>query len=151
MIRVFWAHQLMNFHFLATGYAFSRLFLCIDQLPRPHPNSGRLGYLFAAMPFHAFFAVLVTTSDCLVAGTYYQYLDVPWGDLHRTQEAAGMVALIGGELPMLVVVVALVMQWARQDSALTRSGSGPREGAFDAEDDAYDGPLEELSDRERIR
>src|SRR5699024_11651530 len=89
---------------------------------------------------------LVTPSVRLVAGTYIPYLDVPWGDLHRTQEAAGMVALIGGELPMLVVVVALVMQWARQDSALTRSGSGPREGAFDAEDDAYDGLLEERSE-----
>lgn len=151
MMRVHWAHQLMNLHFLATGYAFYSLIIGIDRLPRPLPHIGRLGYLFAAMPFHAFFAVLVTTSDSLVAGTYYQYLDVPWGDLHRTQEAAGMVALIGGELPMLVVVVALVMQWARQDSALTRSGSGPREGAFDAEDDAYDGLLEELSDRERIR
>ncbi|MGP5078674.1 cytochrome c oxidase assembly protein [Brachybacterium alimentarium] len=149
MMRVHWAHQLMNLHFLVTGYAFYSLLIGLDRPPLPLPHIGKLGYALAAMPLHAFFAVAITSSDALIAGTYYQYLELPWADLWETQEAAGAVALIGGEIPMLIAIIALVIQWARQDSAETRRGNRPLDRGLDTEFDAYNDMLEKLSDRER--
>lgn len=149
MMRVHWAHQLMNLHFLVTGYAFYSLIIGIDRPPRPLPHIGKLGYAFAAMPFHAFFAVAITSSDALVAGTYYRYLELPWADLWETQEVAGAVAWIGGEIPVLIAIIALVIQWARQDSAETRRGDRPLDRGLDTESDAYNDMLQKLSDRER--
>ena len=61
------------------------------------------------MPFHAFFGIIVMSSEVVIAETFYQYLDLPWAnDLLATQYLGGGIAWAGGELPLLIVVIALV-------------------------------------------
>src|SRR5699024_11841952 len=42
MMRFHWAHQLMNLHFLVTGYAYYSLIIGVDRPPRPLPQIGKL-------------------------------------------------------------------------------------------------------------
>lgn len=119
MMRYHWSHQLMNLLFLMVGYLYYDLLIGNDSPPRPLPHIGKLGLVLAAMPFHAFFAVIVMTrsSDSLIGKTFYRYLDVPWvEDLSADQYLGGVIAWVAGEIPLLLVVVVLLIQWSRQDA-----------------------------------
>ena len=151
MMRFHWAHQLMNLHFLVTGYAYYSLIIGVDRPPRPLPQIGKLGYTFAAMPFHAFFGVAIYSAPTLFAQTYYDYLDLPWADLWEAQKMAGAVAWAGGEIPLIIAVVSLSFQWARQDDREARRRDRHLDRGFDREFDAYNDMLKKLSDRERTR
>ncbi|MDN6302230.1 MAG: cytochrome c oxidase assembly protein, partial [Brachybacterium sp.] len=151
MMRFHWAHQLMNLHFLATGYAYYSLIIGVDRPPRPLPHIGKLGYTFAAMPFHAFFGVAIYSSPTLFAQTYYDYLALPWANLWESQKMAGAVAWAGGEIPLIIAIVALCIQWARQDDKEARRRDRHLDRGLDTEFDAYNDMLKRLSDRERTR
>ena len=151
MMSVHWAHQLMNLHFLATGYAYYSLIIGVDRPPRPLPHIGKLGYTFAAMPFHAFFGVAIISAPSLFAENYYRSLALPWADLERSQQTAGAVAWAGGEIPLIIAIVALCIQWARQDDKEARRRDRHLDRGLDTEFDAYNDMLKKLSDRERTR
>lgn len=151
MMSVHYAHQLMNLHFLLTGCAYYSLIIGVDRPPRPLPHIGKLGYTFAAMPFHAFFGVAIISAPSLFAENYYRSLDLPWADLERSQQTAGAVAWAGGEIPLIIAIVALCIQWARQDDKEARRRDRHLDRGLDTEFDAYNDMLKTLSDRERTR
>ncbi|RSM69404.1 copper resistance protein CopD [Amycolatopsis sp. WAC 01375] len=139
-----WAHQVMKAHFLITGYLFAWVVVGTDRTPRELPHLARLGMLFAVMPFHAFFGVALMSSQTVIGYTYYHYLDLTWvGDLLADQRLGGGIAWASGELPMVVMVVALLAQWARSDERKARRTD--RRG--DDELDAYNAMLAELAAR----
>ncbi|PWH07901.1 cytochrome c oxidase assembly protein [Brachybacterium endophyticum] len=147
MMRYHWAHQLMNLHFLIVGYLYYSLIIGVDRPPRPLPHIGRLGYILAAMPFHAFFGVAIISSSTILAETYYTYLDLPWADLAHSQQVAGSVAWAGGELPLVIAIIALGVQWSRQDDVEARRRDRHIDRGLDDEFDAYNEMLKKLSDR----
>ncbi|MBK0331666.1 cytochrome c oxidase assembly protein [Brachybacterium sp. MASK1Z-5] len=147
MMRYHWAHQLMNLHFLLVGYLYYSLIIGVDRPPRPLPHIGRLGYILAAMPFHAFFGVAIISSSTILAETYYTYLDLPWADLAHSQQVAGSVAWAGGEVPLVIAIIALGVQWARQDDVEARRRDRHMDRGLDDEFDAYNEMLKKLSDR----
>ncbi len=115
-MRYHWAHQLMNLHFLVSGYVFFWLVIGVDRPPRSLPHLARLGMMFAVMPFHAFFGVILMNKQTVIAETFYRYLSLPWmPDLLSDQRLGGGIAWATGEIPMIVVVVALLVQWGRHD------------------------------------
>ncbi|WP_409465351.1 cytochrome c oxidase assembly protein [Amycolatopsis sp. GA6-003] len=115
-MRYHWAHQLMNLHFLVSGYVFFWLVIGVDRPPRSLPHLARLGMMFAVMPFHAFFGVILMNKQTVIAETFYRYLSLPWmPDLLSDQRLGGGIAWATGEIPMIVVVVALLAQWGRHD------------------------------------
>lgn len=114
-MRFHWAHQAMNLHFLGVGYLYYSLVIGVDRPPRPLPYLGRLGFVFAAMPFHAFFGIILMTSTVIYAQDFYDNLWLPWADLPASQYAGGGIAWAGGELPLIIVIIALSIQWSRQD------------------------------------
>ncbi|MFK0244172.1 cytochrome c oxidase assembly protein [Amycolatopsis azurea] len=137
-----WAHQLMKAHFLLSGYLFAWVVVGTDRTPRRLPHLARLGMLFAVMPFHAFFGVILMSTQTVLGYTYYHYLALPWaGDLLADQRLGGGIAWASGELPMVVMVVALLAQWARSDERQARRAD--RRG--DGELDAYNAMLAELA------
>ncbi|WP_307793338.1 cytochrome c oxidase assembly protein [Amycolatopsis sp. MtRt-6] len=139
-----WAHQLMKVYFLVTGYLFAWVVVGTDRTPRPLPHLVRLGMLFAVMPFHAFFGVILMSKQTVLAWTYYHYLALPWaGDLLADQRLGGGIAWAGGEIPMVVMVVALLVQWARDDERKARRAD--RRGEADL--NAYNAMLAELAAR----
>jgi putative copper resistance protein D len=150
-MRYHWAHQAMTLHYLAIGYVFYALIIGVDAPPRPLPHIGKLGLVLAAMPFHAFFGVVVMTSDTLLAGTYYRYLDIPWiGSLASDQYVAGGVAWAAGELPLIVVVIALVTQWAKQDSRQAKRIDRHADRGLDDDYEQYNAMLGKLTARDAV-
>lgn len=148
-MRYHWAHQAMTLHYLAIGYVFYALIIGVDAPPRPLPHIGKLGLVLAAMPFHAFFGVVVMTSDTLLAGTYFQYLDIPWiGSLAHDQYVAGGVAWAAGELPLIVVVIALVTQWAKQDARQAKRIDRHADRGLDDDHEQYNAMLSKLTTRD---
>lgn len=148
LIRYHWAHQAMNIHFLIVGYLFYGLVIGVDRPPRPLPPIGKLGFVLAAMPFHAFFGIILMTATTPIAENFYRTLDFPWmGDLMEQQYLGGGVAWAGGELPLLIVVTALGIQWARQDQREGKRKDRHLDSGVDDEFDAYNRMLEDLAAR----
>lgn len=141
-----WSHELMRVHFLVTGYLFAWVVVGTDRTPRRMPHLARLGVLFAVMPFHAFFGVIVMSKQTVIAATYYHYLALPWaGDLLADQRLGGGIAWASGELPLIVIVVALLVQWSRDDERRARRADRSGEAEFDA----YNAMLAQLAQRGR--
>lgn len=147
-MRFHWAHQLMNVHFLIVGYLYYSLIIGVDRAPNPLPHIGKLGYVLAAMPFHAFFGVILMTSGVIIAEDFYTYLGIPWANLEAQQYLGGGVAWAGGEIPLLIVIVALCVQWARQDAKDATRKDRHFDTGRDAEYDVYNEMLQRLADRD---
>lgn len=150
-MRFHWAHQLMNVHFLIAGYLFYGLVVGVDRPPRPLPHIGKLGFVLAAMPFHAFFGViLMMANGDWIAKNFYLYFGLPWTDLEASQYLGGGVAWAGGELPLLLVILALGVQWSRQDAKEARRKDRHIDSGRDEEFDDYNKMLETLASRRQI-
>ena len=57
------AHVAMNLHFLLSGYLFYWVVIGIDPTPRPIPQLGKLAMVFASLPLHAFFGVVLMSTQ----------------------------------------------------------------------------------------
>ena len=146
LVRYHWGHEFMAVHFLITGYLFFWGIIGIDPGPRRLPFIGRLGLLFAVMPFHAFFGIALMTMTSIVGGGFYSYVNLPWlASLIDDQHLGGAIAWGSSELPILVVVIALVAQWARQDRRTAARDDRHAEAGYTEELDAYNAMLKELS------
>lgn len=147
-MRFHWAHQFMNVHFLIIGYLFYSLVIGVDRPPRPLPHIGKLGFVLAAMPFHAFFGViLMTAGGDVIAENFYLYLGLPWTNLEASQYLGGGVAWAGGELPLLLVIIVLGIQWSRQDAKEARRKDRHMDSGRDEEFDDYNRMLDKLASR----
>lgn len=142
-----WGHQLMNLHFLLVGFLYYSLIIGVDRTPRTLPHIARLGMALAIMPFHAFFGVILMNNETIIARDYYTILDMPWADLAAAQEMGGAVAWAGGEIPALIVVVALGLQWARQDKKEAIRRDRHIDSGRDTEYDDYNRMLARLGQR----
>lgn len=148
-MRYHWAHQIMNVHFLIVGFFFYSLVIGVDRVPRPLPYIGKLAMVLAAMPFHAFFGVIVMTSDTVIGAQFFHYIQIPWaGNLHADQVVAGGIAWAAGELPLIVVVIALVTQWARQDRREATQTDRHLDEGLDDSYDVYNEMLQKLASRD---
>ncbi|MGC7101839.1 cytochrome c oxidase assembly protein [Amycolatopsis lurida] len=143
-----WAHQLMNLHFLVSGYVFYWLVAGVDRPPRPLVHPAKLGMLFAVMPFHAFFGVILMSTSTVIAGTYYRHLSLPWvGDLLTDQRLGGGIAWAAGELPVVIVLIALLRQWAAADQREAVRTDRRLDSGDDDRLTAYNAMLAELAGR----
>lgn len=144
-----WAHLAMNAHFLLVGYAFFWPIIGIDPAPRRLPHLGKLGLLFASMPFHAFFGIMLMNSAEVVGGGFYRALALPFvPDLLADQQLAGSMAWASGEVPLVVVLVALLVQWARADDRDARRTDRRADADGDADLVAYNAMLSRMGGRD---
>jgi putative copper resistance protein D len=146
LVQYHWGHELMAVHFLLTGYLFYWGIIGVDPGPRRLPFIGRLALLFAIMPFHAFFGIAMMTQTSAVGGDYYRMLDLPWvQNLSDDQRLGGAIAWGASEVPLVLVVVALVTQWARQDRRTSSRSDRHSDAGYDDDMDAYNNMLRELA------
>lgn len=146
LIGYHWGHLLMNAHFLIVGYLFYWAIAGVDPGPRRLPHPGRLGMLFAIMPFHAFFGVVVMSTATVIGARFYTNLQLPWEiDLLADQHRGGGIAWVSGEVPVLLVVGALLTQWIAQDRR-TAVRTDRRDDTYgDSDLAAYNAMLAELA------
>jgi putative copper resistance protein D len=141
-----WAHVLMNVHFLLVGALFFWPIIGVDPAPRRLPPAARLGIVFASVPFHAFFGVALMSSHSLIGGDFYRTLALPWlSDPLRDQQLGGGLAWASGEVPLLLVVIALLVQWSRQDERSARRDDRRADADGDADLGAYNAMLRRLA------
>lgn len=142
-----WAHLAMSTHFLIVGLLFYWPVIGIDPSPRRLPHLARLGMVFASLPFHAFFGVILMSTQTVIGEQFYSALALPWtADLLADQRLGGGIAWAAGELPLLVVLIALLVQWSRADEREARRADRRADADGDAELNAYNAMLRQLAD-----
>lgn len=120
LMRSVAGHDYMLCHFLAVGLLFFWPIMGIDPAPHRSPYVIRILELFAAMPFHAFFGVAVMMSSSLLTTTFANP-PASWGiNPGSDQSTAGGLAWGFGELPTLIVLLILFMQWSKSDEREAR-------------------------------
>ncbi|MDN5759271.1 MAG: cytochrome c oxidase assembly protein, partial [Tomitella sp.] len=149
-VRAPWGHEWMTAHFLITGYLFYWPIVGIDPGPKRLPHVGRLGVLFAIMPFHAFFGIAVMSMSGALGDTFYSALGIlgPAAIDHQ-QTVAGGIAWASGELPLLMVFLSLAVQWGRSDQRTAARHDRQADRYGDDELDSYNAMLKELQDQRR--
>ena len=141
-----WAHVGMNLHFLLVGLLFFWPLVGVDPAPRRWPPAARLGIVFASVPFHAFFGVALMSANTVIGGAFYRALALPWvPDPLADQKLGGGLAWASGEIPLLLVLIALLVQWSRQDERTARRDDRRADADGDADLTAYNAMLRRLA------
>ncbi len=140
-------HVVMQVHFLLAGYLFAYVVLGLDPAPRTLPPWVRLGMVLVAMVLHSFFAVPIMMSDSAFGLEYYSQVQPPWlTDQVADTKVAGGIAWGIAEVPTLLLLLVLGIQWAQSDDreAKRRDRRVDRSGS-DSELDAYNERLARMN------
>jgi cytochrome c oxidase assembly factor CtaG len=142
-------HVLMQVHFVVSGYLFYWVLIGIDPRPKPLPYWGRLLLLLLALSVHGFFAVALMMGTEPLAVEWYGIVQPPWiTDALKDSLDGGQVAWGLSEIPSLIVLVVIAVQWARSDDreATRRDRQADRDD--DADLRAYNEQLAALARRD---
>lgn len=143
------AHILMNVHFLLSGYLFYWVVIGIDPTPRPILHLVKIGMVFASLPLHAFFGVVMMGMDTVLGESFYRSLQLPWHtDLLGDQHLGGAIAWAAGEVPLVIVMLALLIQWRRSDQRTAKRLDRAADRDDDADLAAYNAMLAEMARRD---
>lgn len=130
LVRFHWGHLAIDAWFMVVGYLFAWPLIGVDPPPRPLPSVARLGMLLAAMPADILFGALVIDTRQVIgngvaAAQMYQALHLPWvPDLLADQRLAGILALLTGELLLLVMLAVLLARWGKLDDWIKPPAAG---------------------------
>ncbi|RIJ76687.1 copper resistance protein CopD [Nakamurella silvestris] len=170
MVESHIGHVIMTAHFLIVGYLYYWVIIGVDPSPRRLAPMFKLGLLLGALPFHAFFGLALMNSKSIVGANYYQTIAAPWvPNLLSDQRLGGAIAWGGSELPLIIVIIALLSQWSKSDAreagrsdrktdrmvAANAAGAAQTDGdeefvqARDDELDAYNAMLGQLAERDK--
>ncbi len=141
------AHMVMHLHFLAVGIIYFWPIIAIDPMPRKLPYVARLAMLFASMPFHAFFGVVIMGSDTIIGGAWFNRLGISAADLASDQRLGGGIAWGFSEAPSLILIVVIAISWFRSDTRDARRFDRNEERTGDAQLEAYNAWLASLGER----
>lgn len=146
-MRTHGLHLLMSAHFLLAGMLFFWPILGIDPAPRRLPHVGRLLLLAVSLPFHAFFGVALLGGSRLIAEGWYRALALPGVHLVADQQLGGGLAWAAGELPSILVLVALLPQWSHADERAAKRSDRRADVDGDRALEAYNAQLAALAAR----
>jgi cytochrome c oxidase assembly factor CtaG/putative copper export protein len=109
-------HAVMELHFLAVGCLFFWVVVGVDPTPRRWHPFARIALMLVVVSFHAFFAIALMNTDQILAKSYYTVLDRPYStDLLADQHLGAGITWALGEVPILLVLAAIFVQWIRSD------------------------------------
>ncbi|RMI32787.1 cytochrome c oxidase assembly protein [Nocardia stercoris] len=144
------AHLAMNVHFLLSGYLFYWVVIGIDPKPREVSPFTKVGMVFGSLPFHAFFGVALMSMTTVMGDWYYRALGLNWNtDLLQDQRTGGGLAWASGEVPLVLVMMALLIQWSRSDERLATRLDRAADRDDDAALAAHNAMFAELAERDR--
>ena len=144
-------HVYMQLHFLFAGYLFYWIIIGIDPRPKPLPYWGRFMLLLMAISVHGFFAViLMMSTDLSLAPEWYSIVRPPWvTDLLADSETGGQIAWALAEIPSVLVMVVISIQWARNDDRESKRNDRQADRDGNAEMNAYNDRLAQLAEHDR--
>lgn len=142
-------HLAMNIHFILSGYLFYWVVIGVDPTPRPISPLAKLAVVFASLPLHGFFGVFLMGMHKVLGEWFYGALNLPWHtDLAGDQHLGGGITWSAGELPLLMVMIALLVQWHRSDRRTAKRLDRAADRDEDAELAAYNAMLAQMSRRD---
>lgn len=146
-------HFFMSLHFLLVGILFFQVLIGIDPLPRKIPHLVKIIIIFAAMSIHAFFSISLMSATTLLDNGYFQLLARPWAtDLLADQRAGGAIGWAMGEIPILLALLAIFLQWLKADkkeaARIDRAADRAQSRGEDDELAHYNRYLSELNKRD---
>ena len=142
-------HEWMVAHFLITGYLFVQSLIGIDPVPYRLPYAFRLIVLLAVMAMHAFFGLAIMMQSGLMVAEWFGSMGRTWGvPPLEDQYVGGGIAWSVGEIPTLVLMVTVAIQWSRSDERKQRRRDRHADRTGDAELDAYNAQLQALAERD---
>lgn len=142
-------HVFMQVHFIASGYLFYWVLIGIDPRPKPLPYWGRLILLLLALAVHGFFAVALMMGSEPLAAEWYGIVQPDWiADPLRDSLNGGQVAWSVSEIPTLIVLIAIAVQWSRSDDREAKRSDRQADRDEDAELKAYNERLAALHRRD---
>ena len=139
-------HVLMTAHFLLTGYLYIWALVGIDPGPARPPYAFRLVLLLMTLGFHAFFGIALMASQTLLAPDWWHALG--YSDdtaLLTDQQTGGAIAWGAGDLPSLMLGLALMVGWVRSDRQTSRRLDRKADRDGDADLRRYNEQLAALS------
>lgn len=147
-------HAAMTLHFVAVGSLFFYVLVGVDPNPRTVAPLWRFGLLLVVMPFHAFFSIALMSSNRVLGESYWQSLERPYRtDLLADQVTGGSLSWALGEIPIVLVLIAVFVQWVRSDTRearrTDRASDRLTEAGEDDQHDRYNAYLAELSRRQQ--
>ena len=131
-------HEWMIVHFLLAGYLFVQSLIGVD------PGVNRLSYpfrviqLLMAMTVHAFFGLTLMSNTGLLLADWYGAMGRTWGAPPlEDQYIGGAIAWSVGELPNLVLMLVIGVQWSRSEDRKAKRRDRNADRTGDAELLAY--------------
>lgn len=157
LMQSHWGHILMGVHFLLAGALFFWVMVGVDPGPRRPPYIARVGLMLIVMPLHSFFSIALMMTEAVLAESYYSLLGRPYAtDLLADQHYGASLGWATGEIPIVIVMIALFVQWVRADDREARrtdrrQARAERTGAGADELADYNAYLGSLAERDRGR
>ena len=151
-----WGHNVMLIHFLLIGALYFWGVMGVDPSPRLASRGMRrlsapvlrIFELFVTVPFHAFFGVVVMMSVNLIVH-FYSTLNPSWGISPLADQAlGGGIAWGFTELPTLIVLGVLFLQWQRSEHRHELTANRKADADGDADRVAYNAYLSSLARRD---
>ena len=144
-------HIYMQLHFLFAGYLFYWVIMGIDPRPKPLPYWGRFMMLLLAISVHGFFAVvLMMSSNLSLAPEWYSIVRPPWmADLLADSLTGGQIAWALAEIPSVLVMVVIAIQWSRSDDRESKRDDRQADRDGNAQMNVYNEHLARLAKRDQ--
>src|SRR5699024_10294892 len=115
-LRFHIGHELMNIHFLLTGFIFASVMIGIDPLPNRPSYPLRLLVLLATMVFYAFIAISLTGSESLLMSEWFSAIGRDWGpSAIEDQQIGGLIMWGTGEFPTVGMAMIVLFRWRQDD------------------------------------
>ncbi len=142
-------HVLMTAHFLLSGYLFIWALVGIDPGPARPSYPFRLILLLMTLGFHAFFGISLMASNTLLAPDWWHALGhTDDAALLTNQQTGGSIAWAAGDIPSLLLALALLISWVRSDAQETRRLDRKADRDDDAELRLYNQQLAAMTRRD---
>ncbi|WP_433235940.1 cytochrome c oxidase assembly protein [Actinomadura nitritigenes] len=148
-MRSWLGHELMLAHFLAVGLLFFWPIVGVDPAPHRPAHPLRMLELFLGMPFHAFFGVAVMMAGEPIVGFFAQPPAAWHLDVVADQTTGGGITWAFGEIPTMLVLAALFVQWFRADTRAAARNDRQADRDNDADLARYNAYLDRLAHRTR--
>lgn len=145
-------HIFMTVHFVLAGFLLTWVAIGIDPQPNPLPYWGKMMLVIAAVTLHAFFAVALMSTTVGIGESWYGKVRPPWL-LNPVQDSllGGQIAWGIAEIPTLVILCVIAVQWARSDEREAKRRDRKVAKYGDTEMDEYNAYLEALATHDRKR
>jgi putative copper resistance protein D len=125
-----WGHIAMNVYFVLSGFLFFWALIGVDPGPKRPPYLVRMVVMIIVMPLHSFFAISMMMTTTVMAETFYAALQRPFAvDLLADQHLGASIGWASGDVPMLIVMIAMFIQWVGADEREARRSDRKQERA----------------------